>query len=278
MHYEKCSPTAIPAVREHFAYFLYELIGCLIILIIDGMHLRHQFVFLQSSACTECFQGIIVIPELSIYITQQNHWIFGYHLVSVLYRNNEFPILNIQHQNITCMNISRHLVHYVEESPDEILGKIACPTRINCVLYKNYPAARLVDYAERFLPYGIPIQFRYDYTETTPENLYEEEHDKILQDLKKQFTYKGLDGCRMRNGYHFDYKGLHMTYHKTLPYSTIVETGDDGVTYDILYDILIKQNGDIHSDWTGVKLDVDAYRKVVFEPYDLRVLEGTVDF
>ena len=47
---------------------------------------------------------------------------------------------------ITCMNISRHLQHYVEESPDEVLGKIACPTRINCVLYKNYPAAKLVDY------------------------------------------------------------------------------------------------------------------------------------
>ena len=31
------------------------------------------------------------------------------------------------------------------------------------------------------------------------------------------------------------------------------------MTYDILYDILIKQNGDIHSDWTGVLLDVDAY-------------------
>ena len=179
---------------------------------------------------------------------------------------------------ITCMNISRHLQHYVEESPDEVLGKIACPTRINCVLYKNYPAAKLVDYVERFLPYRIPIQFRYDYTETTPENLYEEEHDKILQDLKRLFTYKGLDGCRMRNGFHFEYKGLHMTYHKTLPYSTIVETGDDGVTYDILYDILIKQNGEIHSDWTGVKMDVEKYRRVTFEPYDLLVLEGTVDF
>ena len=139
---------------------------------------------------------------------------------------------------ITCINISRHLVKYVEESPDEVVGRIACPTRINCVLYKNYPAQKLTDYVERFLPYRIPIQFRYDYTETTPENLYEEEHDKILQDLKKQFTYKGLDGCRMRNGFHFEYKGLHMTYHKTLPYSTIVETGDDGITYDILYDIL----------------------------------------
>ena len=179
---------------------------------------------------------------------------------------------------ITCINISRHLVKYVEESPDEVVGRIACPTRINCVLYKNYPAQKLTDYVERFLPYRIPIQFRYDYTETTPENLYEEEHDKILQDLKKQFTYKGLDGCRMRNGFHFEYKGLHMTYHKTLPYSTIVETGDDGITYDILYDILIKQNGEIHSYWTGVKLDVEKYRHVTYEPYDLRVLDGTIDF
>ena len=82
----------------------------------------------------------------------------------------------------------------------------------------------------------------------------------------------------MRCGFHFDYKGMELTYHKTLPYSTIVETGDDGVTYDILYDILIKQNGEIHSDWTGVKMDVEKYRRVTFEPYDLRVLEGAVDF
>lgn len=69
---------------------------------------------------------------------------------------------------ITCINISRHLVKYVEESPDEVVGRIACPTRINCVLYKNYPAQKLTDYVERFLPYRIPTQFRYDYTETTP--------------------------------------------------------------------------------------------------------------
>ena len=123
------------------------------------------------------------------------------------------------------------------------------------MLYKKYPANRLPEYVERFLPYNIPIQFRYDYTETTPENLYEEENDPILQDLKRLFTYKGLDGCRMRNGFHFEYKGLHMTYHKTLPYSTIVETDENGVTYDILYDVLIKQNGDIHSDWDGTPME-----------------------
>ena len=55
-------------------------------------------------------------------------------------------------------------------------------------------------------------------------------------------------------------------------YKAIVETDETGVKYDILYDILIKQNGDLHSDWDGTPLDVEAYRNVVFEPYDLRWL------
>ena len=174
---------------------------------------------------------------------------------------------------ITCVNISRHMQKYVQESPDELISRLPVPRRINCVLYKKYPSERLPEFVERWKGRGVTIQFRYDYTDTTPENLYRTEDDNILHDLKRFFTYKGLDGCRMRNGYHFEHDGLEITYHRTLPYSTIVETGDDGVTYDILYDILIKQNGDIHSDWTGVLMDVDAYEKVVFEPYDLKWLE-----
>lgn len=175
-------------------------------------------------------------------------------------------------EKITCINISRHLVKYVEESSDELLAKIPTKTRVNCVLFKNYPADKLVEYVERFRKINIPVQFRYDYTETTPENLYEEEHDKILADLKARFRYTGLDGCRMRCGYHFDYEGLELTYHKTLPYSTIVEADGD-TTYDILYDILIKQTGEIHGDWDGKILDVEKYRNVTFEPYDLKWLE-----
>jgi hypothetical protein len=173
---------------------------------------------------------------------------------------------------ITCINVSRHMQHYVQESNDGLLARLAVPFRVNCVLYKNYPTEGLVPYLERFLK--VPrasIQFRFDYTATTPDNLYEQDHDKILRDLKKVSRYTGLDGCRMRCGFHFDYKGMQLTYHKTLPYSTIVERDPrNGVTYDILYDILIKQNGDLHSDWDGTKLDVEAYRKVVYEPYDLR--------
>lgn len=169
---------------------------------------------------------------------------------------------------ITCVNISRHMQHYVEESPDDLIGRLPVPARVNCVLWRNYPAEKLPAFVERWKGKGVSIQFRYDYTDTTPENLYREEDDKILHDLKHYFTYHGMDGCRMRNGYHFSYDGVEITYHKTLPYSTIVEEGPDGVTYDILYDVLIKQNGDIHSDWTGVMMDVDAYERVVFEPDD----------
>ena len=173
---------------------------------------------------------------------------------------------------ITCINISRHLVPYVEESPDELIARIPTNIRVNCVLYKDYPRDELVQYMRRFKKYRIPIQFRFDYTDTTPENLYDEEHDMILRDLKEFCRYTGLDGCRMRCGYHFDFEGLELTYHKTLPYSTIVENDGDQ-TYDILYDILIKQNGDIHGDWDGKILDVEKYRNVTFEPYDLRWIE-----
>lgn len=174
---------------------------------------------------------------------------------------------------ITCINVSRHLVKYVKESGDELIARMPVPVRINCVLFRDYPKHQLVPYIERIQKLGRPIQFRFDYTDTTPENLYDREHDMIYQHLCEISRYTGLDGCRMRCGFHFDYNGLELTYHKTLPYSTIVEQGEDGVTYDILYDILIKQTGEIHSDWTGVKLDVEAYRKVVFEPYDLKWIE-----
>ncbi len=176
---------------------------------------------------------------------------------------------------ITCINVSRHMQRYVEESNDGLFSRLAVPFRINCVLYKDYPAQQLVPYLERFLEIpGASIQFRFDYTATTPENLYDQADDRILKDLKAIAPYTGLDGCRMRCGFHFDYKGMELTYHKTLPYSTIVERDPaDGVTYDILYDILIKQNGDLHSDWDGKLLDVERYKKVVFEPYDLRWME-----
>ncbi len=181
--------------------------------------------------------------------------------------------LGKNNKKITCINISRHMQKYVEESPDELIARLPLRRRINCVLYKKYPSEKLPGFVERWKGKGVSVQFRYDYTDTTPLSLYREEDDHILHDLKKYFIYKGLDGCRMRNGYHFEHDGMEITYHKTLPYSTIVETDENGKTFDILYDIIIKQNGDLHSDWTGVPLDVERYEHVVFEPNDQKWIE-----
>ena len=232
-----------------------------------------DFVFTGGEPFADIQKLQIMLDEIPT-----THKVFINTTLPVSEHQTEDDILAFAERNkhkITCINISRHVQKYVVESNDELLAKLPVPFRVNCVLYKNYPVDKLVPYMERFLKIpNASIQFRFDYTATTPENLYSQDDDKILQDLKQLTTYTGLDGCRMRCGFHFDYKGMELTYHKTLPYSTIVETDPaDGVTYDILYDILIKQNGDIHSDWTGVVMDVDAYEKVVFEPYDLKWIE-----
>ena len=181
-------------------------------------------------------------------------------------------------QKITCLNISRHMQHFVQESNDSLLEKLPVRFRINCVLYKNYPKEQLVPFMERFRKVHAPsIQFRFDYTETTPENLYDRQGDKILQDLRKVARYTGLDGCRMRCGFPFTYKDLELVYHKTLPYSTIFEKDSDGRDCAILYDILIKQTGRIDSDWDGTVLDVEKYSRVTFEPYDLKWLEKVAE-
>lgn len=192
--------------------------------------------------------------------------------------DNQSPddIINFMEHNkekITCINISRHIVKYVKESPDELIAKLPVPVRINSVLYLDYPKNKIEPFIKRFLSINKPIQFRYDYTETTPENLYDESSDPIFKDLSEICKYVGLEGCRMRCGYQYDYEGLNISYHKTLPYSTIQEADENGVTYDILYDITIKQTGEIRSDWDDTVLDVDAYRNVVFEKYDLREIE-----
>jgi organic radical activating enzyme len=195
---------------------------------------------------------------------------------------SEEDILEFAEKNkdkVSCINISRHLVQYVEESPDSLIAAMPVKTRVNCVLFENYPSERIPEYLNRWLDTKIPVQFRYDYTATTPENLYDRKDDRIFNDLNRFAEYKGLMGCRMRNGFVFDYKGLEITYHKTLPYSTILEKDhEDDLVYAILYDIIIKQNGDIHSDWDDrvmdYNLDVEAYRNAKIEEYDLKVLEG----
>jgi len=172
----------------------------------------------------------------------------------------EFTVRN--KERITCMNVSRHLSGFVKETTDNIFSKMAVPVRINCVLYGTFTADDLINYVNRFSSYNVSIQFRKDYTITTPENLYDEQGDDILGTLLKTFCYVGMHGVRMRCGYQFMCDNMKAVYHKTLPYSTIKENG-----YHILYDIIIKQTGEIHSDWDGTPLDIEKYRNVEYEVY-----------
>lgn len=244
--------------------------------ICDSIEQMHKI----TPDCDFVFTGGEPLADLRSLDTMLDHIPFSHKVyinttLPVSKQQTEKDVLDFVDRNrykITCINVSRHLQHYVVESDDRLLQKLVVPFRINCVLYKNYPSEWLPAYLDRFsaIP-GASVQFRFDYTATTPENLYRAEDDPILHDLGQIASFTHLDGCRMRCGYHFDYHGMELTYHKTLPYSTIVE--EDllhGKKWEILYDILIKQNGDIHSDWTGVPLDLDAYRKAAYEPYDLK--------
>lgn len=176
--------------------------------------------------------------------------------------------LNRNEEKITCINVSRHLKKYVVEGGDEIFAKIRAPKRINCVLFGGFTEAGIAGFVDRFRGIGLPIQFRSDYTQTTPENLYDEKDDEIFAVLDRLYGLRCSSGCRIRCNYSFGDGEPDISYHKTLPYSTMT-VERSGQSMDILYDLIIKQNGDLHSDWTGVPLSLEGYRRVVFEPYDL---------
>src|SRR3712207_9434509 len=64
------------------------------------------------------------------------------------------------------------------------------------LMIRRPPRSTLFPYTtlfRSFNKYKLPIQFRFDYTDTTPENLYEESNDKILHDLKEFCEYTGLE-------------------------------------------------------------------------------------
>ncbi len=185
---------------------------------------------------------------------------------------------------ITGVNVSRHLRKYVQECDDKIFTLLKFEPRVNCVLYNldlldKELDIKLINFVNRFKDITGYIQFRKDYVVTTPQNLYDEENDEILNKLKQVFNYVGSFGrYRMRVGYEFKAGDYKVTYHKTLPYSKIYLTNNSSV----LYDIIIKQDGSIKEDWDTClevtstnrhcdnlanELDLSAYRKVKYEEY-----------
>jgi len=252
---------------EHSENFSLEKI-CDSIRLMDGITPRCDFVFTGGEPLANLDSLQIMLDCIPT-----THRVFINTTLPVMHDYSEDQVVEFLNRNrdkLTCINVSRHLFPFVEESNDSIFARLEVPTRVNCVLFGNHPQEKLLAFVKRFGVYNVPIQFRSDYTKTTPENLYEEGDDAILADLRSILTPTMLEGCRIRCNYEFLDGGHVVSYHKTLPYSTITETDENGVTYDILYDILIKQTGELRSDWTeNCPLDIEAYRNVTFEPYDL---------
>ena len=149
----------------------------------DAITPRCDFVFTGGEPFADLESLQVMLDEIPT-----THKIYINTTLPVSEYQSEEDILAFAERNkhkITCINVSRHMQHYVVESNDSLLTRLPVPFRINCVLYKDYPKENLIPFIERFrkLP-GANIQFRFDYTATTPENLYEGP-DKILHDLKE---------------------------------------------------------------------------------------------
>ena len=119
-----------------------------------------------------------------------------------------------------------------------------------------------------FPSYGVSIQFSFDYTGTTPEACTSEGPTRSFMTWRRPSLHPVWTAAGCASGYHFDYEGgVELTYHKTLPYSTI--EGDSVRQPDlqhILYDIVVRQTGEIHSAWIATVWICTHIANVVFEP------------
>ena len=169
--------------------------------------------------------------------------------------------LNSIRDRLTYINISRHMHYRTVECSDELFEILKVPFRINSVVYGKFTDEDMINFVNRFKKYNTYIQFRKDYTVTTYDNLYNTEDDEIYQALNRCFTYDcDLSQELIRCGYKFLDGDFEITYHKTLPKSTVTL----GENTEFLTDILIKQDGRIESDWNDYAkpLDIESYRRV----------------
>lgn len=161
-------------------------------------------------------------------------------------------ILNKYSDRISCLNVSRHLKHYVKECPDEIFNLLKFRHRINCVVFEDPddPATKdkLIAFLDRFQ--GHEVQLRANYSNLTLDNVFDTENDSLFKLISEICEYKHpLEKERFRTGFVFERKGSTITYHKTLPFAKV-----DG----IVGDIIVRQTGRIYDDWNEYGHELNA--------------------
>ena len=167
-------------------------------------------------------------------------------------------VLNKYKDKISCVNVSRHLRHYVKECSDDIFGMLDFRHRINCVVFEDTDAEHLRAFLERFK--GQEVQLRANYSKLSLDNVFDTKDDELFQLIASIADYQGqLEQELFRTGFMFKYDGdTTVTYHKTLPYSKI--NGKVG-------DIIIRQTGFIYDDWNnyGERLDLNSLADIPYK-------------
>ena len=161
--------------------------------------------------------------------------------------------LNRYKDRISCINVSRHLEHYVKECDDRIFDLLEFPHRINCVVFEDAKLEdtqqKLIGVLDRFK--GHEIQLRANYSFLRLDNVFDKENDNLFKFISSICEYKGdLEKERFRTGFLFEREGSKITYHKTLPFAKV-----DGYVGDII----IRQTGRIYDDWNeyGEELNIN---------------------
>lgn len=190
-----------------------------------------------------------------------NHIGEGHHI----YINTTLPVngdqtiesvaefLNKNAERISCINVSRHLKHYVKECDDKIFELLKFRHRINCVVFEEADEPetkeKLLTFLDRFK--GHEIQLRANYSNLTLDNVFETKGDKLFELISDICEYKQqLEVEKFRTGFVFEKNGSTITYHKTLPFAKV-----DG----IVGDIILRQTGRIYDDWNeyGSELNIN---------------------
>lgn len=177
---------------------------------------------------------------------------------------------------ITGLNVSRHVRPYVTECADRVFEELEgiVPVRINTVLARHTEAYSYMEKVyDRYKGYGAikGFQVREDYTTVDTMNLYS--YSSIMKDFL--FGNFGIGENEIDSFFHKnlifgnDFRwNLRITnkisYHKTLPYSTIY----CGNTNKEINDIIIDPRGKILDDWNGYgsELNLDLYAKRILRP------------
>ena len=183
-----------------------------------------------------------------------------------LFVNTTLPIkhediekINAWAHVITGFNISRHLVKYVKECPDEWIGELKIPVRINCVLYTTENIEKVNDLFDRFKDFEnvTGFQFRDNYIGVSLENLYTyDTFDALVERLGADYIIY-TDVFRWNAAWH---KEKPISFHRTMCFSKIVDKEKDTA---FIGDVIIDPRGEIKDDWNGHgdDLDIVAYRE-----------------